>query len=244
MNLFLGIIFIFIAGFFQGLTSFGFALISMPFLVKIIPIKETVPIVVILSLLTNIILIANCYRHIRIKRIWILILSSVIFAPLGTYSLIYVNPIILKMSVAILIIIFALILIIGKSFPIKNEKIGYTIAGSLSGFLNSSISMSGPPVALFLSNQGADKNEFRANITIYAIILNAFTIATYFYNGLITKEITKNIVWLIPAMIVGVIVGIISLKKLNEKTFKRIALLLIIFSGLWTLINAILSIGL
>ena len=124
------------------------------------------------------------------------------------------------------------------------EKIGYTIAGSLSGFLNSSISMSGPPVALFLSNQGADKNEFRANITIYAIILNVFTIATYLYNGRITKKIIKNSVWLIPAMIVGVIVGIISLKKLNEKTFKRIALLLIIFSGSWTLINAILSIGL
>lgn len=47
MSLSLGILFIFIAGFFQGLTSFGFALISIPFLVRIIPITEAVPIVVI-----------------------------------------------------------------------------------------------------------------------------------------------------------------------------------------------------
>jgi uncharacterized membrane protein YfcA len=242
LSIFFGVLVILIAGFFQGLTSFGFALISMPFLIKIIPIKEAVPIVVILSLLTNFIVMANCYKQIKIRKIWILILASIIWAPLGTYSLVYLNSTILKIFTAVFIIVFALILIAGKSFTIRNERVGYMITGSLSGFLNGSISMSGPPVALFLSNQGADKNEFRANITIYAIILNVITIIMYFYNGLITNDIIRNIIWLIPAMIIGVIVGILFSKKLNDKLFKKIALVLIIVSGLWTLVNAIISI--
>ena len=91
LYLFIGMFVVVIAGFFQGLTSFGFALIAMPILSRILPIQEAVPIVVILSLFTNIVIIGNCYKFINIKKIWLLILASFIAAPLGTYSLMYID---------------------------------------------------------------------------------------------------------------------------------------------------------
>ena len=99
--------------------------------------------------------------------------------------------------------------------------------------------MSGPPVALFLSNQNTDKNEFRANITFYALVLNIFTIITYFYNGLITKTVITNTVWFLPSMIVGVFIGIKTIKKLDEGLFKKIALCLIVVSGIVTIITSL-----
>jgi uncharacterized membrane protein YfcA len=242
MEIIIGIAIVSIAGFVQGLTSFGFALISVPFFIIIIPLKETVPIVVFLSLCTNIFIICNCIKEIKIKKIWLLILPSVIFAPIGVYSLKFINSDYLKIFFGIIIIIFSVLLIFKKSFPIKNEKIGYTLTGSLSGFLNGSLSLSGPPVVLFLSNQGIKKNSFRANITFYSIILNSITIGTYLANGLLDKIIFEKILYLIPAMLLGVFTGIKISKKLNEALFKKITLILLILTGIWTLINAVKNI--
>jgi uncharacterized protein len=227
------------AGFTQGLTSFGFALIAMPFLSQIIPLNQAVPIVVFLSLCTNLLVIANCYRFIKIKRIWIMVVSSLIAAPFGAWLLVYVDADILKLVTGLIIIAFALALLFGKSFPIRDERLAFIPVGLLSGLLNGSISMSGPPVALFLSNQNTDKGTFRANITFYAIILNIITLFTFFLNHLITKEVAAYGVNLVPAMLVGVFLGIIATRKLDERVFKNVALMLIILSGIWTVFNAL-----
>ena len=42
----------------QGLTSFGFALVSVPVLSLLLPVKDVVPLVVLLSLGTNLIVLA------------------------------------------------------------------------------------------------------------------------------------------------------------------------------------------
>ena len=239
MEIIIGTLIVLIAGFLQGLTGFGFALISVPFLVKIITLKEAVPIVVVLSLCTNVAIIINCIKEIKIKKIWLLIITSIIFAPLGTYSLIYFNSNYLKLFFGIIIIVFSILLILDKSFAIKNERIGYGLTGSLSGYLNGSLSLSGPPVVLFLSNQGMSKNAFRANITFYSIILNSITIVTYLKNGLLNETFLEKIIYFLPAMLLGVLIGIKLSKKIDEKLFKKVVLILLLISGLWTIISTI-----
>ena len=236
----IGILVVLIAGFVQGLTSFGFALITMPFLARIIPLQQVVPIVVVLSLCTNIVVIINTRRQVDIKKIWILIISSLLAAPLGTYLLIYLHPSVLKFFTGVVIITFSGILLSGKSFPVHNEKLAFVPVGILSGLLNGSISMSGPPVALFLSNQGVNKETFRANITAYGIILNIITVCTYSYSGLLTKEVIVYATWFIPSMLVGVIIGIKAIKKLDDKLFRNLALWLIVISGAWTIVSLLI----
>jgi uncharacterized membrane protein YfcA len=235
----LGLIVIFAAGFIQGLTSFGFALISMPLLTLFIPLQEAVPLVVILSLCTNVIVFISTWRFIQIRKIGLLVVSSLLAAPFGTQLLVYVEPHILKLFAGLLIVVFACLLLMGKSFPVKNERVAFIPVGLTSGLLNGSISMSGPPVALFLSNQGASKETFRANITVYGIILNVITVTAFFYRDLLTYDVMKYTVWFVPATFTGVIVGVKALKKLNDKLFRRIALWLIITSGVWTIVSAL-----
>lgn len=227
------------AGFTQGLTSFGFALIAMPFLSKIIPLNQAVPIVVFLNLCTNFLVIANCYRFIKIRKIWIMIIASLVAAPFGAWLLMYVNADILKLVTGTIIIAFALVLLFGKSFPIQDERLAFIPVGILSGLLNGSISMSGPPIALFLSNQNTDKDTFRANITFYAIALNIVTLISFFLNHLITREVATYGAYLVPAMLAGVFLGIFATRKLDDRVFKKVALLLIILSGIWTVFNAL-----
>ena len=235
----LGIGIVTIASFFQGLTSFGFALIAMPILAKIIPIQETVPIVVTLSLFTNVLILRDAFRFVDLRKIWPLIVASFVAAPLGTYSLLFANAEALKLGTGILIISISVLLLTGLRFPIKKNRLAFALTGALSGFLNGSISLSGPPVALFLSNQGVDRNVFRANITAYALLLNVLTISTYAFTGLMSKNVMLSTLWFLPGLLIGTAIGIKVVKKLDEQLFRKIALALIIVSGCWTVASAI-----
>ncbi|MEF2967510.1 sulfite exporter TauE/SafE family protein [Paenibacillus sp. M1] len=168
------------ASFVQGVTGFGFALVSLPLLTQFLPLRQVVPLIVILSFMTNIAILLNCYKHIVFRKISLLILAGITAAPFGSGLLLYVDDTALKIAAGILIALFAAVMLTGWTAPVRNERLGFVAVGLASGLLNGSISMSGPPVALFLSNQGMDKQTFRANLTLYALVLNAVTIASYY----------------------------------------------------------------
>lgn len=230
----LSIVVILIAAFTQGLTSFGFALISMPLLSKLVPLQEAVPLVVIMSGIINVMLLIQTWRHVQLSRVWLLITASLIAAPLGTYLLLYINPEYLKLVAGLLIAGFAVLLISNHSFPVKHEKLAYVPVGFLSGLLNGSISMSGPPVVLFLSNQGVSKEVFRANGTAMGVILNLFTIVGFYAAGLINHDVQSHLSWLVPGLIVGGFIGAKSIHRINENIFKKLSLYLILVSGVLT----------
>jgi len=238
LGLSLGVSIVLLAGLTQGLTSFGFALISVPFLSMVLPISEVVPIVVILSLGTNIIIMVGSYKDVELGRIWILVTSSLIAAPLGALALVHIPSVTIKLSVGLVVLVVSGLMLSGRAYPLKSERLAYVPIGLLSGFLNGSISMSGPPVALFLSNQNTTKETFRANITMYAIILNCFTLAVFFGGGLLTKTVVVNTLWLIPSMFIGVVLGNALVARVSQPTFKKVVLVLVSVSGLWTVVGA------
>lgn len=234
----LGVSIIFLAGLTQGLTSFGFALISVPFLSILLPIPEVVPIVVILSLGTNLIMMRDSFKEVDFRKIGILVASSLVAAPVGALALTQVHPNLIKTTAGVVILVASGLLLLGRSFPVKSERLAFVPVGLLSGFLNGSVSMSGPPVALFLSNQGTKKEEFRANITLYAIILNFFTLIAFLSGGLVTGSTVAKCLWLIPSMIVGVLIGSRIVSRVNQDRFKKVVLVLLLLSGVWTLATA------
>ena len=116
-----------------------------------------------------------------------------------------------------------------KGFKIhfKKEKVSYVITGVISGVLNGSLSMSGPPIVLFLNNEGYNKNEFRANLALYSIVTNILTIFTYIVSGLFSKHIIKiSLIGVIP-LILGSYFGIFMAEKIENKHFKKITLILL-----------------
>ncbi len=238
--LFLGMAVIVVAGFIQGLTSFGFALLSVPVLALMLPIKEVVPLVVLLSLVTNILILGTCFRDVQLRKIVVLILASLAATPLGVYSLVVLDSAVVKLFAGVVILVVALLFLTGKTFPVRKETLAFIPVGLASGFLNGSISMSGPPLALFLTNQGATQRAFRANITAYALILNVFTVGGFVSEGLIGPSVSLCL-WMVPCLVVGVLLGSWATKKLNSALFRTVALGLIVASGVATIATTLLA---
>ena len=222
---------IMLSGFIQGTTSFGFSLIALPLLGIMLSLKLVVPLLVIFSLFMNSIILYNLRSHVDLKRILILIGSSIIATPIGAYLLISIDENVLKLFVGIIVVLSAIIFKLGFNIQVKNEKLAFIPVGIISGLLNGSVSLSGPPIILFLTNQKTEKQVFRATLTSFFWILNIATVIVFFYNGLINLEVLNLSIKLIPALIIGLFFGIKLGDRIQEKTFQNATIILLFCMG-------------
>jgi uncharacterized membrane protein YfcA len=173
---------IFLASFILGITSFGFALVAVPLLNLIFPLQLLVPVLIIYGVFINGLVLLPIYKHLDLKGMQYLVGAGILGVPLGTYLLLILDESILKISIGIIIIISAWALYTGYRVNIKNQNLGNAVAGFISGLLNGSLTMSGPPVILFYSNQNLEKQVFRANLAFYFMLTNIITLPVL-YGG-------------------------------------------------------------
>lgn len=232
-----GSVIIFVASMTQGIASFGFSLIALPLLGIFLPLRVVVPILTFYSFVLNTVIISHIRKHVSIKRILIIVITGIVGTPFGAYLLKIASENTLKFAVGVILIIAAIINFKGYKIKVKNEKLVYIPVGLVSGLLNGSVSFAGPPVVLFMSNQGVEKQIFRANLTAYFWILNIVTIPTYFFGGLITPDVTSYSLYLLPSLVIGTLIGIKLGNNVDEILFKRLTLGLITVMGFMSLVS-------
>ena len=235
----IGFLTILISAFIQGITGFGFALIAVPILSCFILPKEVVPIIVVYGLITNIMMIMKRRESIRVKELSLLIIAGMIGVPFGVYLLKVLPTNSIKLIAGIIIVITAVAMVGGLRIKFKNEQIATGLAGFLSGVLNSSTSMSGPPIVLFYANKNVAKDVFRTSLPAFGIITNITTIALFMASAMINKGVIKYLVSFSPALILGALMGIWLAKLINEKMFRNISLILILTLGAYTILTSL-----
>jgi|LGOV01.1.fsa_nt_gb uncharacterized membrane protein YfcA len=229
----------FISGLLQGMTSFGFSLIALPLLGLVLDIKLIVPVLVIYSFIMNTTIIVNLYKHIKIKEIIWIAFFGMLFTPIGMQILLFMDGELLKMLVGLFIFGFSILLFFNKHFKIKNIWAERIVTGGISGILNGSVSFSGPPMVIFLSNKGVEKQQFRANLTFYFWILNVMTIPTFIIGGLITSQTIIFTFKYVGFLLIGVIIGVYFGNRLKENVFKRLVIIVLMVLGIMSFISSL-----
>lgn len=227
-----------LSSFIQGVTSFGFSLVALPLLVLILPFNQVVPILVLYSIVLNIIMLSRLFKHVHLRMILLLLIGGAIGIPFGIYMLKVVSPVILKQFAGIMIVVVASILITGRRLTLKNPEKFYGVLGLTSGVMQGSLSLSGPPIVLFLSNQNVDKMTFRANLTAYFTMMNVISIPGFILSGVVTQEVLVLTLKGMPLMVLGLLMGMYFVKFLDEKWFKKASLGLMIVSGVMAFVMA------
>jgi uncharacterized membrane protein YfcA len=226
---------IFFSALVQGATSFGFSLIALPLLGLVLDLKNIVPMLVLFSLFMNIIILIRLKRKPHIKALLMMFIVAVIFTPIGVQILKVMDESILKIFIGILLIVVAILLKRGYRVHIQNEKLTFLIAGVLSGIFNGSVSISGPPIVVMLSNNDTERDLFRISLTTYFLLLNIITVFLYFNGGLLSAGIIKSYLGLIPFLIGGTIAGTLLGSHIDEVKFKNVVLNLLVVMGIMNL---------
>jgi uncharacterized membrane protein YfcA len=160
---------------------------------------------------------------------------AVVFTPIGVQILKVMDESLLKILIGILLIVVAILLKRGYRVHLKNERLSFMIAGMLSGVFNGSVSISGPPIVVMLSNNDTERDLFRISLTTYFLLLNIVTVFLYVQGGLLSVPVVKTYALLIPFLIGGTVAGTVLGSRINEDRFKGIVLNLLVVMGIMNL---------
>ena len=210
----------------NGALGYGFSSITVPlallFLTNRVLNPALVPVEVVLNayvLWANRAALPGLWR--RVAPIVIGLAPGVV---VGTLIVSQVSPSWLRLSTYVVLLPLILVQAAGFRRPIRAERAVGAAFGTGLGVLYSVTTISGPPLALMLNNQGYAKQEFRAALGFIRLAESTFTAIAYATAGLYTRESFLLMPPILPSVAIGVPIGAYLIRHLQVETFRRICM--------------------
>lgn len=146
----------------------------------------------------------------------------------------------IKILFGVVIVLIALEMLLRELRPGKGKqsKFVLTIIGLLSGVLCGLYGI-GALLGAYVNRVTDDSRAFKANICVVFFVENTFRIILYSIWGIITLDILRQALILLPFVLMGLVLGMLSSKVLNEKIVKRIVIIMLMISGIALIINSL-----
>lgn len=142
----------------------------------------------------------------------------------GTMMVSSVNPNWLKLYTFLVLLPLILLQAAGIRRAIRAERSAGLIFGAGVGVLYSVTTISGPPLAIALNNQGFAKKEFRAALGFVRLAESSMTAVAYLYAGLFVRPSFMLLPWIVPSVAIGVPIGAFLIRRMRAETFRRICM--------------------
>jgi len=213
-----------LAGFIQGYTGFGSALVALPVLLIALPIPTAVPLVSLIALSSNVVMVARLHGHIQRGPMKLLLASSAAGLAVGGWVLDGAPDSLIK---AVLGAVMVFVVIQTLTDKRGRAPLGHwwaVAAGFASGSIGLLTGASGPPVIAWAARQPWRRDELRATLTCYFLLTGMGIVGTQVTKGFTTLAVARLFGWSLPPLLAGLYVGEVTCGKAGERTFRRVVL--------------------
>jgi uncharacterized membrane protein YfcA len=212
---------IFIATVFRTAFGFGEALIAVPLLSLLLPVKVAAPVAVLASILIALVAVIREHQHIHVSSAKRLLLATVFGLPIGLLILRYAPEGVTKGILGIFLLAFSVFSILKPNvFVLANDRLIW-LFGFLAGITGGSYGMNGPPLAIYGAARGWSPHQFRATLQAYFLPASIFGMIGYYFSGVWTREVTLLFACSLPAIVIGIVFGNMLTRTMDKGRFNR-----------------------
>lgn len=230
------------AGVVSGLTGFGFALVSVPFLMLLMPPAGVVVAVLVIGEVVDCLNAVTSRSHVDLRLLGTLVPTAGLGMVAGSYVLVSAPPLALKLAAGGLVVVFALLLITKPPQGQARSLRGWTaIAGGVSGILTTSVGLSGPPVVLLASAFLRDKHRSRATLAAFFTLIMPVGLAILLLQSAVPTSTWSATAMLVPGALVGRAVGSRLHRRTPQALFRGLSLTITLATGLEGIAAALLA---
>ena len=216
----------FVAAVVNGALGYGFSSITVPLALLFLANRVLNPALVLIEMALN--AYVMWVNRSALGVVWRRVLPIVVgLAPgivAGTLVVARVHPGWLRLWTFVVLLPLILTQAAGYRRPIRSERAAGFVFGGGLGALYAVTTISGPPLAVMLSNQGFVLQEFRAALGVIRLSESSLTAASYSVAGLVTRESLALIPWIVPGVVVGVPLGAWLIRRVRAETFRRVCM--------------------
>ena len=226
----------FAGAFVQSATGMGFALVLSPALFAVMDPEEAVTAVLILgAVLCGLVLLES--RHVEPHGLRRLMIAAVPGLPLGVVFLVALSKATLQVGVGVVVVAAALWQLRHGAGALRLNAL---VAGFFSGLLTTSISVNGPPLALWLESERVPPPVFRTTLAASFLILDVAGIALIVAREGSDVVDPGRIGPLVACVLVGYGLGAAGFRRLDAERFSTVVSMVVICTGLASVAAGIL----
>ena len=210
----------------NGALGYGFSSITVPVALLFMANRVLNPALVLIEVVLNAYVLWNNRDAFSTtwRRVMPMVIGLVPGVIIGTAIVAQVNPGWLRFNTFLILLPLILLQAAGYRRPIKSERPALLVFGGGLGVLYSVTTISGPPLAIMLNNQGLAKKDFRAALGVVRLAESSMTAVAYAYAGLFTMQSIELIPWIVPSIMIGVPIGVFLIRHVNSETFRRVCM--------------------
>src|SRR5918999_503583 len=222
----------------QSATGFGFALVLSPALFAVMEPVEAVTALLVLGLALNLLVFFEGGRpkHVDWRALAPMLAAAVPGLAAGAVALTLLSKEALQVTVGIAVILAAGWQLSRRATRDSADSAGTLppaagwAAGFVSGALTTSISVSGPPIVLWLEAHGVRPEEFRSSLAASFLVLNLAGGAVLLVAEGSTLD-ADVVLPLLGLVVAGYALGTMAFRRLEGDRFFALALALVACTG-------------
>ena len=182
-------------------------------------------------------------RALDLQKAWPLVLGTIIGIPIGVSILAYVNPTYVRIGVGVLLVLYSVYSLTRPVFAPMKIGTGADIAiGISNGMLGGLTGLGGVISTISCQWRGWPKDVQRA--VFQPVLFTAFVVISI--SQAVADSFTRDTLTLyavdVPFMVSGLWIGFKLFGKIDDETFRKTVLVLLLFAGL-SLIVSILGVS-
>ncbi len=208
-----------VASFVQGLTGFGLALVAVASLSLFLEPTISVPLAGIFGWLITFPLVFKTIKDIEKRVAIMLIVGSIPGSILGARLLKTLNHDLILISMGCVLVISGIYFLWPKKKghrTAESRSISSLLVGLLSGIFGASVGEPGPPVIAYLSNKAWNARKMKATLSLFFMIQMIGSLAGFYINGFLTKDLGIKLLWGVPGFILGTMLGLWAFEKMSK----------------------------
>lgn len=226
---------VFVAGIIRGFLGFGSALLTVPALSMLYGPAQAVVIGVLIEIPTSLVLLPVAIRESERRTVWSMLLTFVVFVPVGALLLKAVDPELMKTVISFLVLVMVGIIALQDRMVLFFSRFGTLFAGAVSGVAQGMTGMAGPLFVTALLARGESAILTRANIVASAGGLIAISVISFWAVGLITTETIIYTSLATPSILLGLWAGSVLFRRLSNWNLRGIVLVFLAVTAVVTL---------
>ena len=223
----------------RGATGFGAGVVAIPLLVLVLPLRAVIPVITTLGIVASFGQTVREFRHVEWRGVRGLLLPTVAGAAVGLWLFKALHPELLRSALALFIIVYALWTLAPRKAVLHAPRAWLAPLAGIGGGLLSTLfgGMAGPIFVVYLNALNLDKARFRATMSAILFLLALLRAGGYGGLGFYDARALALIALLLPAMLVGMVLGERVHHGMPEMTFKRVVAVLLVASGVALLLK-------
>jgi uncharacterized membrane protein YfcA len=226
-------------GIVNGLTGFGTAITALGIWVYAIPPTDASSLSIICSTVSQTQNLHLIWRSIEWKRVLFFVIPGVFGVPLGTFLLPHVDPRLFKLGLGGFLMIYPAY-VLARTHQIESAWGGKTADGAvgfISGILGGFTGLSGVLPVVWTDIRGWGKEQRRSVVQFFNMAILSLALVSHAVSGLLTRQVAVEVMIVLPATIGGSWFGAFIYRRLADRGYQRIVMVLLLISGatlIWT----------